>query len=62
MISGGPAQPDRRLAQRQDAVSVRNRLGFTLGQEAGVGQTVMAYRDRAVPEMDDFDGMGVTGH
>ena len=40
----------------------RHRLGLTLRQEPGVGLTVMAYRDRTMPEMDDLDGVRVAGH
>ena len=41
---------------------VRDGFSRTLGQEPGVGLAVVADHDRATPQMNDFDGMGVAGH
>ncbi len=41
---------------------VRDGFSRTLGQEPGVGLAVVADHDRAMAQMNDFDGMGVAGY
>jgi hypothetical protein len=44
-----------------EAVGVGDGFRLAFGKEPGVGLAVVAYGDRAMSEMDDFDVMGVAG-
>ena len=56
------AEAGVRVARGLEAVGARDGVSLTLGEEPGVGLAVVADRDRAMPQMDDFNRMGMADH